>query len=138
MPRHRKKHAPAADLAPVLVVCRDPHHHDEDGYAERGYHLVGELRHAPDSPGGMEWSGPGPEKGPFRRSGIAIAAGPVPGAPPFKRHVGDDGQVAWRFRCSCPRDAQRSEADLAAIIAAWMREFPGRLCEIDLCRLERK
>ena len=137
MPRHRKR-KPPADPAPVLVVCRDPYHHDEGGYAERGHHVVGELRSLPatsDRPWPLEWTGHGPEPGPLRTPGITIAADLPPGTPPIKRYRHGDGPAPWRIRCSCGLDRQPTEARLAAIIAAWVKAFPCERCLIDMCRL---
>jgi hypothetical protein len=124
------------------VVCRDSYHHDEDGYAERGFHLVGESVLVPN-PGGdgkyhLEWTGHRPENGPVRVSGMTVPANRPSGFPPVKSWVGNDGVSVWRFRCSCGDDRQRSEPDIMAIISALLREFPGKPCEIPMERLLRK
>lgn len=133
MPRHRRKR-PAPPAAPVLIVCRDSFHQDEPGYTGRGYHLVGEIRHAPERPGGLAWTGHAPERGPLRTSGITLVWGASPGLP-VKRYRRDDGQPTYRFWCSCGLDKQRSESELAAIVARWGRQFPGRPAEIEMSRL---
>lgn len=133
MPRHRRKRS-APPATQVLVTCHDSYHHDEDGYPERGYHLVGEIRHDPGQPGGLAWTGHVPEQGRLRTSGITLMWGASPTLP-VKRYRRDDGQPTYRFRCSCGLDKQRSEPELAAIVTAWVREFPGRPVEIDMCRL---
>lgn len=136
MPRHRKPKPPAQPAA-GLVICTEAFHHGEEGYVGRGHHLVGEIRHIPDAdgPGRLEWTGHGPESGPLRTPGITIAADLRHGSPPIKRYRHGDAPPPWRFRCSCGLDRQKSEADLAVIAAAWMREFPGRPVEYDMRRL---
>jgi hypothetical protein len=134
LPRRRKRPAGQHGQPPVLVTCTDPYHYDEPGYAERGYHLVGEIRDAPRRRGGLAWSGHAPEQGPLRTSGITLVWGASPGLP-VKRYRRDDGQPTYRFRCRCGLDKEKSEPELAAIAAAWAREFPGRPAEIDMRRL---
>jgi hypothetical protein len=140
MPRHRKPKDPGPlALSPVaLVICTRTFHHDEPGYAELGYHLVGEIRAIPGEDGGqgrLHWTGRGPESGPLRTPMIKIEAELAPGTPPVKRYRNGEGPPPWRLRCSCGYDRQPTEARLAGIVAAWAREFPGRPAEIDLRRL---
>jgi hypothetical protein len=123
-------------------VCDDSFHHHEDGYAERGYHLVGELVLVPN-PGAdgkyhLEWTGHNPERGPVRVSGMAVPANRPSGFPPVKSWRRNDGVPVWRFRCSCGDDRQRREPDLTTIIAQWQQEFPGTPCQMLMSRLLRK
>jgi hypothetical protein len=134
----RRPKRPASPAPPaVLIVCTDAHHRDEPGFAERGYHLVGEIRHAPERQGGLAWSGHAPEQGALRTSGITLLWGVSRGVP-VKRYRRDDGQPTYRVRCRCGLDVERSEPDLAEIVTAWGREFPGRPVEVDVCRLQRR
>jgi hypothetical protein len=140
VPRHRRRKRPPQDTspAPVVIICRDAYHHDEDGYGQRGYHLVGELRQVPPAdgrPGRLEWTGHRPEPGPLRTPGLVIAADLPAGTPPLKRYRSGEGPAPWRILCSCGLDKQPTEARLAGVVSAWAKAFPGRPVEIDLCRL---
>ncbi|HEX3957850.1 MAG TPA: hypothetical protein VHZ03_14625 [Trebonia sp.] len=137
MPRHRRP-KPQPEPAAVLVICLDTYHCGEQGHAERGHHLVGELLRDLDGDGSghLVWSGHAPERGPVRTPMITIAAPPAPGAPPVKRYRhSDDAPPPWRLQCPCGLDKQVAEADLAAFIAAWARKYPGQPCLIPLQRL---
>lgn len=123
----------------ALVLCTDAFHNDERGFAEHGHHIVGKLylvRDANGRPVRLEWTGPRAEtRNTVRTSGITLSLpGIAPDLPVKARHRGDGGAV-WRFRCSCGRDPQPSEADLAGIAARWVAVFPGRPIELDLVRL---
>jgi len=136
MPRHRRP-KPQAEPAAVLVICLDIYHRGEQGHAERGYHLVGELRPVPDGNGSgrLAWTGPAPERGPVRTSQMTIAADLAPDAPPVKHYRHGDAPPPWRLICSCGLDKQPTEAELAARVTEWAREHPGQPCLIPLQRL---
>lgn len=138
MPRHRKRRPDPV----ALVVCRDGYHRDGAGYAEHGFHLVGTLVRVPgrgaDGRSHLEWTGHAPERGPLRVSGLVVPAEKPSGYPPVKSWVGNGGIHRWRFRCLCGEDRQGPETDVTAFIGAWMREFPGRPCEIPLSGLWRQ
>jgi hypothetical protein len=140
VPRHRRRKRPPQDTspAPVVIICRDAYHHDEDGYGQRGYHLVGELRQVPPAdgrPGRLEWNGHRPESGPLRTPGLVIAADLPASTPPVKRYRTGDGPAPWRIRCICGLDKQPTEAHLAEIIGRWAQAFPGEQCQIPMDRL---
>lgn len=132
MPRHRRPKGPA-QVTVAQVVCRDAYHRDEDGFAERGFHVAGELLADPVT-GRRTWTGPGHERGAILVPGMVLLNVLRPGTPPLKRYQ-TGGAAVWRIRCECGDDRQRSEADLDSFIDAWAREFPGRPCEIPLERL---
>lgn len=133
MPRHRRPKPPPKP-APALVICFDAYHHDDRGYAERGYHLVGEVRPVPDGNGSgrLAWTGPVPERGPARTPSMTIAADLAPDAPPVKHYRHGDDPPPWRLRCSCGLDKQPTEAELTAYMSNWARERPGQPCLIAL------
>ena len=136
MPRHRKKRGTSAQTV-ALVTCVEAYHHDEPGYAERGYHIAGEVRVArsPDGPPRLEWTGHAAERGPLRTPAVTIAADLAPGAPPVKRYRHGDAPPPWRVACTCGLDRQKPEADVIEIIAALLRKRPGRAAELPMRRL---
>jgi hypothetical protein len=124
----------------IRFICTDAYHHDEPGYADRGHHHYGTLRPVyPDGVlAGVAWSGPRAEpRDSVATSGIMLAWPGVAPPLPQKSRRRDDGTAVWRFRCSCGRNPEPPEAELAAIAARHAEAFPGRRIEIDIVRLDR-
>lgn len=122
----------------IRFTCTDRYHHDEPGYADRGHHHYGTLRPVcqDGALAGLAWSGPRPEpRDSIATSGLTLAWPGIAPALPVKARRRDDGTAVWRFRCSCGRNPERSEADLARIVSAYAAAFPGRRVEIDIVRL---
>lgn len=119
----------------IRFVCSDPHHIDEPG-ARRPYGTLrpvwrdGEVT-------GLAWSGPNPEPtDQVSTSGISLAWPGLKSALPQKSRRRDDGSAVWRFRCTCGRDPQAPEPELARIVRDLHAVF-GHV-EIDLVRLDRR
>jgi hypothetical protein len=125
--------------APVLVVCTDLHHHDEPAYARYGHHLVGgiSISTGPDGTGRLHWRGPRPEsRDTARTSGILLSWPGIAPALPVKQFRRPDGEQVWRFGCTCGRNPEMPEPELAAIVRRHMEQKPGERLVIPLARLE--
>ncbi len=132
MPRRRRPKGPA-QITVALVVCRDAYHRDEEGFAERGFHVAGELLADPAT-GRRTWTGPGHERGAILVPGMVLVNVLPAGTPPLKRYR-TGGAAVWRIRCACGDDRQVAEARITAIMTAWAKRFPGAPCEIPMERL---
>jgi hypothetical protein len=122
----------------VRFICTDAYHHDEPGYADRRHHHYGTLRpvYQDDVLTELAWNGPRAEpRDSIATSGVMLAWPGIAPALPVKARRRNDGTAVWRFRCSCGRNPERSEAAIAGIVSAYAAAFPGRRVEIDITRL---
>ena len=111
----------------IRVICTDAFHHGEPGYAELGYYHLGTLRLAQRkgfADAGFRWHGPreAVERLETRDQAVSMSArgAPLTRLPlPVKLWRTEDDKFVWRFRCTCGRDPQRSDADLAAIVTRY-------------------
>jgi hypothetical protein len=120
----------------IPVACSDPSHHDEPGYADCGYHLVGTIRMArnADGPGRLTWSGPRAEpRGTVQTSGVTLSWPGIAPRLPVRNFRRDDGTAIWWFECMCGRSPKRSEPELTEIIGRL--HVAGLPVVVDLVRL---
>ena len=104
----------------VRVICTCDKHKDTKEYAAHGFHLVCTMELQPMAGGGFRLN--------FKDASPA-AVGPV------KAIVHEDGQVTYKFMCSCGRDPQHHERELISAVLALFelkRETDPRATRVDL------
>lgn len=126
------------------VFCTDDYHRDEPGFSDLGYHLIGTLSYVPlnsqaRATPGYRWYGP--------REKLDMATGQDPELSdawtalqelplPVKLWRDEDDNFVWRFRCTCGRDPQHSDAYMGGIVQRWMTAFPeSTSMMLDITRL---
>ena len=135
MPRPRRSPG-----APVLIVCADAFHRGEPDYSRYGHHLVGtiSIRAAPDGTPVLRWSGARAEsRDTARTSDVKLSWAGIAPPLPVKQFRRQYGTRVWRLACTCGRNPEPAEAELAEIIRRHMEMKPGERVVIPLDRLER-
>lgn len=122
----------------IWFICTDSRHRGEPAYDRDGHRVVGTLgiSRGGESDGRLTWRGPRAESpDTVSTSGITLSWAGIAPPLPLKQRRRDDGTPVWRFRCTCGRNSERSEPDLAAIVQRHAEMLPGRRAEIDIVRL---
>lgn len=108
----------------IPVGCKAPLHHDEEGYAERGYHLVRYWRYSSFDEGGVK---------PDHNRPAVIATGRMLSLKAPIRKAAKGMQVV-HFKCPCGEHRQANDVRLDEIAQRLIQEF-GSEAWIDICRL---